>query len=172
MGASIPSSGGNGDRTKEKEATISSPAPRAGHTAYRYQIHWHLLLIHFPISAFLGSYVFMVLHLILQTSCFELAAYVALIAGAVVMIPTTVTGWTTWKKKYQGIRGKIFARKINISFAMIAISIVLVIYRSIFVTGRLDILHNIWHVLYFLGATLLFLGAVEEGYYGGRLNHR
>ena len=63
--------------------------------------------------------------------------------------------------------------KINISFFMIGVSILLVICRTIFtVGGILDILHNAWHLIYFLGVTLLMLGALAEGYYGGRLHHR
>jgi hypothetical protein len=138
----------------------------------KYTWHWHVLLVHFPTSAFLGSFVFMMLHLITMTTCFELAAFVSLILGALVMIPTTISGWITWKRKYKGIKGKIFLSKIRISFAMIAVSIALIAYRSTFVTEDLDVLHNAWHFLFYVGGTLLFVGAVAEGYFGGRLNHR
>src|SRR4030042_4191146 len=148
MSTSTPPEGGTGDSQRAKEVTTSTATPGAGRTAYKYQLHWHVLLVHFPISFFVGAFGFMALHLITQNSCFSLAAFVSLIAGAAVMIPTTVTGWTTWKNRYQGIRGKLFLRKIRISYAMLAISIILVIYQSLFPINFLDILHSVGHALY------------------------
>ncbi len=40
------------------------------------------------------------------------------------MLPTTATGWVTWKKSYKGAMGKLFLNKIRIAFGMIALSIV------------------------------------------------
>ncbi len=54
---------------------------------------------------------------------------------------------------------------------MIAISVGLVIYRAIFVTEVIDLRHEIWHVSFYIGGALLFIGAVAEGYFGGRLIH-
>jgi len=131
--------GGEGANKSQSNTKIRD----VGQAKYKYKWHWHILFVHFPISAFLGSFGFMVLHLITQTDCFELSTFVALILGAVVMIPTTVTGWTTWKKSYKGYRSKIFLSKIRISFAMIAISVALVLYRAIFVTEVIDLHHEI-----------------------------
>ncbi len=66
-----------------------------------------------PNLSFMGSFGFIILRLITQTECFELSTFVALIAGAALMIPTTITGWTTWKKSYKGYRSKIFLHKIR-----------------------------------------------------------
>ena len=143
-----------------------------GRAKVKYRIHWHVLLIHFPISAFLGSFVFISLHLFTRTYCFALAAYVSLIAGAIVMLPTAATGWFTWKGRYKRFKGKMFLYKIRISLAMIVVSIALVIFQTVFPFSSLDIRHNIWHAIYFTGVTLLMLGAMAEGYYGGRLHHR
>lgn len=163
--------GGNEEK-KTNDTRLNTVAGPGAQVAKKYKMHWHVLLVHFPISAFLGSFGFIILHLITQTSCFELSAFIALSAGTVVMIPTTITGWTTWKKNYKGYRSKIFLSKIRISFAMIAVSIIMIIYRSIFVTEVIDFRHQMWHVLFYIGGTLLFVGAVAEGYFGGRLNHR
>jgi hypothetical protein len=131
-----------------------------------------VVFTHFPVSFFVVSLGFMILHLFTRASCLELAAYLTLIGGAVVMVPTSLTGWFTWKGRYKGLRGKIFINKIRISFIMIGISFFLVIYRTLFNIEFLDVLHNAWHALYFTGAVLLVVGAIAEGYYGGRLNHR
>ncbi len=138
----------------------------------KYKLHWHVVFTHFPVSFFVVSLGFMILHLFTRTSCFELAAYLTLIGGAVVMVPTALTGWFTWKGRYKGLRGKIFINKIRISLIMIGISFFLVIYRTVFKIELLDILHNVWHAVYFIGVVLLVVGAIVEGYYGGRLNHR
>ncbi len=167
----VSPAGGNGEKGAN-QPQVDTHIRAAGQADYEYKWHWHVLLVHFPTSAFLGSFVFMVLHLVTMTTCFELSAFVSLILGALVMIPTTISGWITWKRKYKGIKGKIFLNKIRISFSMIVVSIGMVIYRSTFVTEDLDVLHNAWHFLFYVGGTLLFVGAVAEGYFGGRLNHR
>jgi hypothetical protein len=135
----------------------------------RFKIHWHVVFTHFPVSIFMVSFGFMTLHLITQASCFELASYLSLIGGAVVMVPTTLTGWYTWKNRYTGLKSRIFSNKIRISFAMIGISFALAAYRGI---GTMEFVSFEQHAIYFTGVTLLLLGAVAEGYYGGRLNHR
>ena len=149
----------------------TSPQP-GGDTAAGHKMHWHVALTHFPISAFMGSFAFMALHVMTQHQCYSLAAYVSLIAGAVVMIPTTLTGWFDWKNRYKGARVKLFLYKIRIAYAMMVVSIAMVVYQSMFPIGLLDIWHIYGHLFYFAGVALLFLGAAAEGYYGGRLNHR
>jgi hypothetical protein len=134
----------------------------------KYKIHWHVVFTHFPISFFVLSFGFMVLHLATWKACFELAAYIGLIAGAGVMLPTTLSGWLTWKGRYKGMKGRMFIYKIRIAFAMIALSVLLVAARSAFPRA----LHEEWLWLYALGTLLLMTGAIAEGYYGGRLNHR
>lgn len=134
----------------------------------KYKIHWHVVFTHFPLSFFLLSFCFMGLHLVTRKACYELAAYVGLLAGAAAMLPTTLSGWLTWKGRYRGMRGKIFIYKIRMAFGMIALSAALVIVRSAFP----DTLHAAWLLLHALGTLLLLAGAVLEGYYGGRLNHR
>ncbi len=133
-----------------------------------YKIHWHVLLVHFPISFFTVSAGFMILHMFTNVECFELSGYLTLLAGAIAMVPTTFTGWSSWKKSYKGARTRIFLYKIRISFAMLALSLLLIVLRNVFLPG----LHSIWHWVYGVGFALLFLGAMSEGFYGGRLNHR
>ena len=139
-----------------------------GRIRARYNLHWHVIFTHFPISFFMVSAGFMALHLFTETECFELAGFVSLVAGTVMMIPTAVTGWTTWKSRYKGANTYLFRYKIRIAFAMIALSIVLLIARAFLVNTE----HNIWHIAFGICFLLLFIGAMAEGYYGGRLNHR
>jgi len=147
---------------------MSVATPQAGRTLLKYKIHWHAILIHFPISFFTVSAGFMILHLFTETACFELAGYLTLVAGTIMTLPATLSGWLTWKGRYKGARGKVFIYKARIAFAMVALSIFLVIWRSVFP----DMVHTVWHFIYAAGVISLLLGAVAEGYYGGRLNHR
>ena len=144
----------------------------AGRVIQKYRIHWHLVLVHFPISFFMAAFGFQMLHLFLAADCFELATNVALIAGAIMMIPTTWSGWNSWKKNYKSAHIMLFQRKIMTAFIMLGISIPLATWRSVFL-GLFEQSHTTGeHVVYLIGNTLLIIGAIVEGYYGGRLNHR
>ena len=142
-----------------------------GRVTSRYKIHWHVLLVHFPISLFGVAFGFQILHLFIAPACFEIATNVALISGAVMMIPTTWTGWFTWKRDYKGAKITLFQRKIRTSFAMLALSIPLVTWRIIFLGFFEEAPMSAAHWIYLAGNTLLILGAIVEGYYGGRLHH-
>jgi len=97
----------------------------------RYKIHWHVLFVHFPLAFFGVAFGFQVIHLFTSPACFELATNVVLLAGTVVMVPTLLTGWRTWKTRYQGARGLIFRRKITIGFAMLVFSVALLAWRRV-----------------------------------------
>ncbi len=81
------------------------------------------------------------------------------------MIPTTLTGWIDWKNRYKGAKVKLFLYKIRIAYAMMVISIAMVVYQSMFPIGLRHIWHIYGHLFYFAGVALLFLGGAAEGYY-------
>jgi uncharacterized membrane protein len=143
-----------------------------GRVALRFKIHWHVLLIHFPISLFAGAFGFQILHLFIAPASFELATNVTLLGGTIMMIPTTLTGWLTWKKNYKGAKIMLFKRKIGAAFAMLAISIPLVTWRFVFLGFFMQAQQSPAHWIYLAGNFLLILGAIIEGYYGGFLHHR
>ncbi|MEJ2690179.1 MAG: hypothetical protein P8130_09560 [Deltaproteobacteria bacterium] len=66
------------------------------------------------------------------------------------------------------MRGKIFFYKIRVALGMIVLSFALVFIRQVF-PPSLDVA---WIWLYVAGILLLLVGAMVEGFYGGRLNHR
>jgi uncharacterized membrane protein len=130
-------------------------------------MHWHVVLTHFPISFFMVSAGFMFLHMLTDTECFEMASFLTLLAGAVMLVPTAWTGWTTWKSKYKGAETRIFRSKINITYFLLALCLVLIVTRFFLENS----MHMMWHWIFSLGFILLFLGALMEGFYGGQLNH-
>ena len=95
-------------------------------------MHWHVLFVHFPISFFGVAFGFQILHLFFAPTCFTLSSTVVLIAGTIMMIPTTVSGWRSWKSSYKGARTYIFKRKIITAVLMILASAMLVGWRLSF----------------------------------------
>jgi uncharacterized membrane protein len=146
--------------------------PQPGVVSARRRFHWHVYLTHFPISLFGAAFGFQILHLFMAPACFELATNVALIGGTVVLLPTIVSGWSEWKVHYHGAKGLIFKRKIMTAFGMAALSLPLIVWRIAALGLFQEARQSPAHWLYLAGNTLLILGAVVEGYYGGRLNHR
>lgn len=135
-------------------------------------MHWHVVLTHFPISAFLGVFVFTSLHLATKNTCYVRASYVSLLLGAAAMLPLTATGWFTWKRAYKGLKNTRFLAKVWFSAAMIVVSIWMTSYQTLHPFHVLDLANDIGHVFWLAGALFLVFGAVVEGYFGGQLHHR
>jgi uncharacterized membrane protein len=142
------------------------------HRKISYKLRWHLLLVHFPISLYGVGFLFQILHKIFSPDAFTLATSVVILCGSIVMIPTTISGWSTWKRKYKGSNTFLFRRKIITAFVMWGVSVILTTWRllaySIFLNE--PDLYEDW--LFMFGTFLLIIGSVIEGYYGGKLTHR
>jgi hypothetical protein len=136
------------------------------------RLHWHVFLTHFPIAFFGGAFGFQILHLFMSPACFELATNVALIAGVVSLGPAIWTGWWEWKHYYHGARALIFVRKIWISVGLVALGVPLLVWRVAGYGLFAEASGSPEHWVYLAGNTLLIIGAVLEGLYGGRLAHR
>lgn len=136
------------------------------------RFHAHVILTHFPISLFGTAFGFQVLHLFTAPACFELATNVALLGGAAMLLPTIATGWSEWKTYYHGAKALIFRRKILTAAGMAALSLPLVIWRIAALGLFEEAPDSPEHWIFLAGNTLLILGAVVEGHYGGRLSHR
>lgn len=147
-------------------------APQPGAALPKSRIHWHVFLTHFPIALFGAAFGFQILHLFMAPACFELATNVALLGGAAMLIPTVATGWSEWKTHYHGAKGLIFKRKITAAFAMLALSLPLIVWRIAALGLFEEARQSPAHWIYLAGNTLLIVGAILEGYYGGRLTHR
>lgn len=141
-----------------------SPTPRPAP-------HLHPVFTHFPISLFSAAFLFQVLHLFAYPDCFDLSTNVLLAGGAAGMIPVLATGWRDWKRAFRGSKARIFQRKIYIGFSMLVVSLGLLGWRLATNTFHRD-LPGVAHPIYSLLVTALIVGAVVEGYYGGRLRRR
>lgn len=138
----------------------------------RPKMHWHVMLTHFPVGAFTGAFLFMTLHVITRDDCHAQGASVSLLAGLSMLVPTTATGWITWRHKYKRSKIRLFRIKIWTSIAMLLVCAALVAYQTIHPFALLDVSRRWEHALYFLGVASLMLGSFVEGFWGGRLNHR
>ncbi len=137
-----------------------------------YKIHWHVLVTHAPLSLFGTSFGFQILHLFMYPDCFELASTVTLIGATLMLPPTMITGWWTWKKKYGRAKTKIFKRKIALSFVILAMALIISGWRLVNFQAFLVEPWGLRHWIFLLGIILLIAGALIEGYFGGRLSHR
>lgn len=137
-----------------------------------YKIHWHVFLTHFPISLFGAAFLFQIMHLFRHPDCFEMSSNVALVVGVIALVPTTWTGWRTWKRRYQGAQVPLFQRKIAIAFTLLGLSVPLAIWRFTYPDMFQHVSPGLGHWFYLTGNALLIAGAAAEGFYGGRLNHR
>ena len=138
----------------------------------KYTIHWHVLLTHFPLALFGVAFVFQVLHLYAYPQCFELASTVVLVAGVASLVPTTVTGYFTWKRQYRGADAPIFRLKIIVALALLVVGVPLCAWRIVFIGPSPEAHRTSIHWTYFLGTGFMIVGAILEGYLGGRLSHR
>jgi uncharacterized membrane protein len=156
--------------------SVETGAPMSGNSNMNkhnnYRVHWHVLLTHFPLSLYSTSFGFQILHFFAYPDCFELASTVSLIGATIMMVPTMVTGWQTWKKQYNAANVRLFQTKIVISFSMLAISLLLSLWRALHFVEFLIEPSGMRHWIFFFGIFLLMGGAIIEGYYGGRLSHK
>ncbi len=146
---------------------VDKPA-QTGRAVPKYKIHWHVLLTHFPVSFFILSAGFMIQHFVTENACYEIASFLSMLAGAVFLVPAAISGWLTWKSRYKGIRLKMFRIKIRIALTMITLSFALAVSPLLAAPPY----HTVWMWGYAAGILLLVIGAITEGFYGGRLNHR
>jgi uncharacterized membrane protein len=150
---------------------MNATQPAAASSPQR-RIHWHVFLTHFPISFFGAAFLFQILHLFLAPVCFELATNVMLLGGTIMLAPTIGSGYLEWRGRYHRAMGLIFRRKIRTALAMAGLSLPLVVWR-IAALGLFDEApESPGHWIYLAGNILLIMGAIVEGYYGGRLSHR
>jgi len=147
-------------------------APPAMNALPKYRIHWHVLMTHFPLALFGTAFGFQILHLFLAPACFELATNVTLIGAVVMLFPTIATGWAEWKTHFHGAKALIFRRKIETAIGLLVLSLPLVVWRIAALGLFQEARQSPGHWIFLAGTTLLILGAIVEGYYGGRLNHR
>lgn len=143
-----------------------------GRAILSYKIQWHVILIHFPVSFFLSSFIFQILHLFSNPAAFELATNVEIILGTLFMYPTVLSGWQSWKEHYKGAWVLLFRRKIVTAFIMLGLSTALSVWRFLFLNFFEEAPESPSHWIYLAGNTLLIIGSIIEGYYGGRLHHR
>jgi len=155
----------------DTSATGAKPPISDRSDRHAFKLHWHVVLTHYPVSAFFGAFLFTALHLVTHNSCFVLAAYVSLLSGAASMVPVTATGWVTWKREYGGSRSTLFLIKIWVSVSMMFVSGGLALYQTADPFRVLDLGNRAGHVLYVAGLVLLMIGAVVEGHWGGKLHH-
>ncbi len=87
-------------------------------------MHTHSMLIHFTSGLFPVTTIFMFLALVLGSESFS-DAYIYVMALATLSAPVSfVSGWTEWKKRYEGAKKPIFYNKIKYGAVMSVIGLI------------------------------------------------
>ena len=129
--------------------------------------HLHPISVHGPNGIIPVAVVFLVLIVLFQFSGLEGAVYFNMIAVLLSMPLVILTGYTTWQKKYKGVKTSVFKIKIAASCVATVVLLGLVVWRTVqpdvLTTDSLDR----W---LFLMWSLLLLAAVGlAGHLGGQL---
>jgi uncharacterized membrane protein len=135
-----------------------------------YEIRWHVLLVHFPVSLFATAFGFQLLHLFVASSCFTLASNVVMLAATTIMVPTAISGWSSWKRNYKSAKTTLFKRKITTAFIILGVGILLTGWRLIFFGFNQENSTAV-HWIFWTVSLFLVLASIVEGYYGGKLHH-
>jgi predicted heme/steroid binding protein/uncharacterized membrane protein len=91
----------------------------------------HPIVVHFPIAFSTTVSLFSVLYLLTGEASFELASYYILTLGLLASPFCGLTGAFSWKVNYRGVRTEAFSRKIRFTLALMAVTLVCFIWRTL-----------------------------------------
>jgi predicted heme/steroid binding protein/uncharacterized membrane protein len=91
----------------------------------------HPIVVHFPIAFSTTVSLFSVLYLLTGEASFDMASYYILTLGLLVSPFCGLTGAFSWKVNYRGVRSDAFSRKIRFTLALLAITLVCFIWRTL-----------------------------------------
>ena len=160
--AQMKSSGSSAALDQPEEE--SSPAPGKIEQLI-LENHLHPISVHSPNGIIPMAVLFLVVGVVLKSESFFDAAYYSLVFTLLAMPPVMVSGFITWKNKYNGAKTSLFTTKIAAGSASMVMLVVLVIWKTV----QPEVLSSAgrWP---FLALAMLLLGAVGlAGHLGGKL---
>jgi predicted heme/steroid binding protein/uncharacterized membrane protein len=91
----------------------------------------HPIVVHFPITFSTTVSLFSVLYLLTGEASFETASYYILTLGLLVSPIGGLTGALSWKVNYRRVRSDAFSRKIRFTLALITVTLICFIWRTL-----------------------------------------
>ncbi len=149
-------------------ATQQQPEADSGQLAQLVlENHLHPISVHSPNGIVPMAVLFLALALFFGLQSFDSAAYYSLCFTLLTMPPVLMTGYITWKNKYNGVKTSLFITKIAASGVAISVLFILVVWRTI----NQDILTQAssgrW--LFLLLSLILLISVGVAGHLGGQL---
>ncbi|WP_028583962.1 rubredoxin-like domain-containing protein [Desulfogranum mediterraneum] len=152
------------------EAAAQAPAPDSAPeriSSLILRFHLHPIAVHSPNGIVPLAVLLLFLCFLFGTSSLESAAFYNLLFVLVMMPAVLLTGYLTWKKKYQGKLTSLFQVKIGASLLSLSLLLVLVAWRIL--QPQIMTSASGARILY-LALSLLLLGAIgTAGHLGGKL---
>ncbi len=129
--------------------------------------HLHPITVHSPNGIIPVAVIFLFLSVLVQSSGLENAAYFNMIVAFLSMPLVLVTGYATWKKKYNGAKTPLFIMKISASCVVTVLLFGLIVWKTV----QPDILTTAssdrW--LFLLWSLFLLAAVGLAGHLGGKL---
>ena len=129
--------------------------------------HLHPITVHSPNGIIPVAVIFLFLSVLVQSSGLENAAYFNMIVAFLSMPLVLVTGYATWKKKYNGAKTPLFIMKISASCVVTVLLLGLIVWKTV----QPDILttssSDRW--LFLLWSLFLLAAVGLAGHLGGKL---
>ena len=127
--------------------------------------HPHPMVVHFPIAFLMAASLFILLYLFLRNPSLELTSFFLLLLGAISSPFAMGTGLLTWWINYRLKLNYFIKRKIQLSILLLALEIILVLWRSLNPATPPEQVYTAYSILMLILAPVVGL----IGYYGGQL---
>ncbi len=152
----------------EKVVSAGVPSLRERMKPFEWPIrHGHPMTVHYPIAFMMATSFFVLLYILTGHRNFETTSFYLMILGLIASPVAVTTGLITWWYNYNSAITYIIRRKMMLSAVLVAVSLVMVIWRAttpeIF-TGEM----GFWWLYLILTLIITPLVALI-GFYGGKL---
>jgi predicted heme/steroid binding protein/uncharacterized membrane protein len=131
------------------------------------KLHLHPISVHFAIAYSIAFPLLAIIYILTDEASFEIASYYMLLLGFLSTPVATFSGFFSWKVNYEGIRTRVFNRKITFATLLFLIVTLCLTWRIL----NPNIL-TVWTESSFLylsmGASLVPIVTIL-GYYGAKL---
>ena len=132
--------------------------------------HWHPPSVHFHSALFPTAAILLVIYVLSHESSWERASFYVLSLGVLMLAGSILAGFFDWYTKYKAAQTKIFRTKIWLSLVLLAVGVILVIWRAL--SPELMQGGVFSRGLYITGLLLAVLLVIWIGYLGGKLIFR
>ncbi|MFQ6117156.1 MAG: DUF2231 domain-containing protein [Candidatus Bipolaricaulia bacterium] len=134
------------------------------------EYHWHPPSVHFHNALFPLAALLIIIYLPTHEGSLEKAAFYVLGFAVLLLLGSILAGFFDWRTKYKAARTKLFQSKIRLSFVLLGLGLVLLIWRGT-APGLMEV-GPINRGLYTAGLLLATGLVVRIGYLGGKLIFR